>query len=161
MNYDSLTDEKKIELKEKLEQYIENVGGVNFFLTLIEDIRATKPNPLLNKTAIYHYKNGTLNWEKSIYKDTLTALFNALKYEEEQGDMLKDLRPKEYKSTMNMMKILKPIVIKVNPKDESLDGFEFSILDTSIMKNTKISLIFKIIFFYNIEFAKKALNFKV
>ena len=161
MNYDSLSNEIKIELKEKLENCSNSVGGLNFFLRLIEDIRDTKPNPLLNKTAIFHYSNGTLNWEKSVYRDTLTALFNAMKHEEKYGDLLKDLKPKEYKSTMNMMRVLKPINIKVNPKDESLDGFDFTILDTSTMKNTKISLMFKIIFFYNVDFAKKALNFKV
>lgn len=160
MNYDSLSQEMKIQLKETLEEYSNNVGGTNFFLSLIEDIRNTKPNPLLNKTAIFHYGNGTLNWEKSIYKDTLTTLFNAMKHEEQSGDILKDLKPKEYKNTMNMMRILKPINIKINPKDESLDGFEFNILDTSVAKNTKVTLIFKIIFLYNIEFVKKALNFK-
>ena len=160
MNYESLSNEMKIELKQNLEQYSNSVGGLNFFLSLIEDIRDTKPNPLLNKTAIYHYKKGTLNWDKAIYKDTLTILFNAMKHEEKSGDILKDLKPKDYKNTMNMMKILKPIIIKINPKDEDLDGFEFPILDTSVMKNTKISVIFKIIFFYNIDFVKQAMNFK-
>jgi len=160
MNYDNLTNEQKEEISLQIKEDVQNVGGVNFYLGLIESIRETKPNALLNKTAIFHYGKGTISWEKSIYKETLTALFNAMKKEERDGDMLNDLKPRDYKSTMNMMKVLKPITVTIKPKDEELEGFSFSILDTSEAKNTKVSLAFKILFFYNIEFAKKALNFR-
>jgi len=160
MNYDNLTNEQKEEISKQIKNDVQSVGGTNFYLGLIENIRETKPNALLNKTAIFHYANGTINWEKSIYKETLTALFNAMKKEERDGDMLNDLKPRDYKNTMNMMKVLKPVTITIKPKDEELEGFSFSILDTSEAKNTKVSLAFKILFFYNIEFAKKALNFR-
>ena len=61
---------------------------------------------------------------------------------------------------MNMMRALKPIEITVESKDkESGDGFSFLILDTSTEKKTKVSVMFKIIFFYNLDFAKRALNY--
>jgi len=160
MNYDNLTNEEKNEISIQIKNNAKNVGGINFYLGLIEKIRETKPNALLNKTAKFHYDNGIIVWEKSIFKETLTALFNAMKKEERDGDMLNELKPRDYKNTMNMMKVLKPVTITIKPKDEEFEGFSFSILDTSEAKNTKVSLAFKILFFYNIEFAKKALNFR-
>ena len=84
-----------------------------------------------------------------------------MRKEEKDGDMINGLKPKEYKITMNMMKILKPITVTINPKDEECGGFSFPILDTTEPKKTKMSLIFKILFFYNIEFAKEALNYEI
>jgi len=160
MNFESLTNEQKIDLQQDLTKYSNNVGGINSFLTLIEKIKDTKPNALLNKQATFKSDDIVITWQKSIYKDTLTNIFNAIKHEDKCGDILKSLNPKDYKNTMNMMKILKPITIKVDHKNDDLAGFEFSILDTSVMKNTKISLIFKVLFFYHVSFAKNILNFK-
>jgi hypothetical protein len=148
-------------MAKEIQSNVASVGGMNSYLSLIDSTRDTKPNGLMNKTAIFHYPSGTLNWEKSIYKDTLTELFSAMRREEKDGDMLNGLKPKEYKNTMNMMRILKPINITVNPKDEKYSGFSFPILDTSEAKKTKISMIFKILFFYNIEFAKAAIAYEI
>ena len=161
MIFKNLSNEQKEQLSKELKNYATSVGGTNFFLTMIEDIRGSRPNALLNKTAIFHYTQGTLNWGKSIFKDTLTVLFDSMRKEEKDGDMINGLKPKEYKNTMNMMKILKPVTVTVNPKDEECGGFSFQILDTSEAKKTKISLIFKVLFFYNIEFAKEALAYEI
>ena len=161
MKFNDLNLETKKQLNTQLTQYANNIGGMNFFLQMIEDIRDEKPSSLLNKTAVYHYKNGRISWGKSIYKDTLTLLFSAIRKEEKDGDMLNDLSPKAYKETMNMMRALKPVTITIASNDESAqNSFTFNILDSSESKKTKIDLMFKIIYFYNIEFAKDALNFK-
>lgn len=161
MKFNDLNLETKKQLNTQLTQYANNIGGMNFFLQMIEDIRDEKPSSLLNKTAVYHYKNGRITWGKSIYKDTLTLLFSAIRKEEKDGDMLNDLSPKAYKETMNMMRALKPVTITIASNDESAqNSFTFNILDSSESKKTKIDLMFKIIYFYNIEFAKDALNFK-
>ena len=161
MKFNDLNLETKKQLNTQLTQYANNIGGMNFFLQMIEDIRDEKPSSLLNKTAVYHYKNGRISWGKSIYKDTLTLLFSAIRKEEKDGDMLNDLSPKAYKETMNMMRALKPVTITIASNDESAqNSFTFNILDSSEAKKTKIDLMFKIIYFYNIEFAKDALNFK-
>jgi hypothetical protein len=160
MNYDNLSDEQKQELKQTLNDYASKLGGVNALLTLIENIKKTKPNPLLIKQATFKTDDIIITWEKNIYKDTLTTLFHAIKHEDKNNDMLKGLESKDYKNTMTMMKILKPITIKVQPRDNKYEGFEFPILDTSIAKNTKISFIFKVLFFYNVSIIKKAINYK-
>ena len=159
MRFNDLELNAKKELNTKINEYANSIGGVNAFLQMIEDLRAEKPNALLNKTAIYHYKKGKITWSKSIYKDTLTQLFNAMRKEDKDGDILNGLNPKAYKETMNMMRTLKPVTVSIRNEDNS-SGFTVDILDSSEVKKTKVDLMFKIIFFYNIEFAKDALTFK-
>lgn len=161
MNFNSLDSDIKQTLHEEMIEYANKVGGVNFFLQMIESIKAEKVNPLLKESATFHYPKGEITWNKSIYKTTLTALFTALKKEDKEGDMIAGANPKDYKTTMNMMKVLKPTEITVKPKDvENAEGFSFFILDTTEEKKTKISMIFKVIFFYNLGFAKQVLTYK-
>ncbi len=159
MKFNDLTTEQQNQLHNTLIENANSIGGINSFLQMIEDIRASKPKALLNKTAIFHYKSGKINWEKTIFKDTLTMLYGSMAKEEKDGDILNGLPPKEYKATMNMMRALKPVSIKIIPKDEALDGFSFNMLDSSEDKKTKVDLLFKIIFFFNINFAKEVLSF--
>ena len=161
MNFNDLTKEEKIQLHQELNQYAQDIGGLNPFLQMLEDIRNEKPKPLLNKTATFHYSSGKINWTKSIYKETLNTLYSAMIKEERDGDMIEGVSPKEYKNIMNMMRALKPVTVTVLSKDNSCKSFTFNILDTSVEKKTKILLLFKIIFFYNIDFAKKVLMYKV
>ncbi len=161
MNFNDLTKEEQKQLHNELTANATSVGGINPFLKMIEDIKDAKPKALLNKTAIFHYNSGKLNWGKSIYKDTLNTLYTAMVKEEKDGDIIKGSNPKDYKNTMNMMRTLKPIEITIIPKDEECVGFNLSILDTTEDKKTKVSLMFKIIFFYNIDFTKKVLNYKI
>ena len=161
MKFTDLTQEQQLELHNDLMAKAVSVGGINALLQMIENIRASKPKALLNKTAIFHYKSGKISWGKSIFKDTLAILYSAMTKEEKDGDIINGLKPKEYKTTMNMMRALKPVTVEVIPKDETYDGFTFSMLDVTVEKRTKIDLTFKIIFFFNIDFAKQVLSHKV
>jgi hypothetical protein len=74
--------------------------------------------------------------------------------------MFDGLKPKKQKTTLNMLKTLKPVIIRVKPKNiKDGDGFTLSIVETDIKDNATISLMFKIIFFYDIKFAKDALDY--
>lgn len=161
MNFNQLDLEAKKQLHDEVLSNAERIGGKNSFLQLIEDYKAEKPNPFLNKSAAFHFSKGRVSWTKSIYKDTLSLLIEAMRREEKTGDMLNGVNPKEYKLIMNMMRALSTVQITVKPKtEEDGHGFTFEMLDTSIEKQTKVSLMFKIIFFYNIDFAKDALNYQ-
>jgi len=160
MNFNDLSNEEKEQLHVELTNNANSVGGKNFFLKMIEDIREEKPKALLNKSATFHYAQGKITWKKSIFKDTLTCLYDAMRREEKAGDMLNGINPKEYKAAMNMMRALKPVKVEVLPKPEECEGFSMEILDASQEKKTKISLMFKIIFFYNVDFAKQLLDYK-
>ena len=162
MNFNDLDLKTKKELHEEVTQLATDIGGANVFLQMIEDIKKEQPHALLNKSCVFHFSKAKLNWNKQIFKDSLTQLFSAMRKEEREGDMLNGLESKDYKETMNMMRTLKPITIRVTPKkNEELRGFAFSILDTSVEKKTKVSMIYKIIFFYHIEFAKDILAYEI
>ena len=160
MKFNDLDTQTKNQLHTELTKKANSIGGVNFFLQMIEDIRNEKPNSLINKTATFHYTKGKITWGKAIFKETLSLLFTSMKKEEKDGDMLNGLTPKVYKETMNMMRTLKPVIITLTPKEENLgEGFNLNILDSSEPKKTKVDIYFKIIYFYNIEFAKEALSY--
>lgn len=162
MNFNELDLNTKNQLHKQTMELAISMGGVNSFLQMIEEIKKEKPHALLNKSCVFHFTKGKLNWNKQIFKDSLNHLFSAMRKEERDGDMLNGLNPKDYKDTMNMMRTLKPISIRVTPKkDEELKGFAFSILDTSIEKKTKVSMIYKTIFFYHVDFAKDILTYEV
>ncbi len=160
MNFNDLDLKTKKELHEEVTQLATDIGGANVFLQMIEDIKKEQPHALLNKSCVFHFSKAKLNWNKQIFKESLTQLFSAMRKEEREGDMLNGLESKDHKETMNMMRTLKPITIRVTPKkNEELRGFAFSILDTSVEKKTKVSMIYKIIFFYHIDFAKDILTY--
>lgn len=162
MNFNTLDSSIKQAMHEELLNCAQQVGGINFFLQMIESIKAEKVNPLLKESMSFHYPKGTISWNKSIHKPTLTILFTALKKEDKEGDMIAGANPKDYKTIMNMMKALKPLEITVTPKEEECEekGFSFLVLDTTQEKKTKISFLFKVIFFYNLGFAKQVLTYK-
>lgn len=170
MNFNQLDLEAKKQLHDEVLANAMSLGGKNFFLQLIEDFKKEKPNPLLNKSAAFHFSKGRVCWSKPIYKDTMSLLWDAMRREEKKGDMLDGINPKEYKAVMNMMRALSSIDITVTPRKprneedtedvETSKGFTFSMLDTSVEKKTRVTLMFKIIFFYNIDFAKEVLNYE-
>ena len=162
MDFNKLDNDIKLELHTQIAGFANCVGGKNFFLKMIEEIRAEKPNPILNKTGTFHTTRTKVTLSKAMFKDSFTTLFEAIRREEKSGDMLNGIAPKEYKATMNMMRALGNVTIFVESKkeeDES-EGFEFSILDKSEEKKTKVTFIFKAIFFYHLDEAKKALSYK-
>lgn len=161
MDFNKLPEITKQQLHEEVLQCANSIGGKNFFLQMIEDIKKEKPSPLINKSGTFHFSKGKVNLSKSIFKETHTLLFDAIRREEKTGDMLNGINPKEYKSVMNMMRTLSHVQISVNSSDEeNNEGFTFDILDTKEEKKTKVTFLFKLIFFYHIEEAKKALNYK-
>lgn len=159
MNFNQLEKEQKNKLHDTLSFYTEQLGGINLFLKMLEEIRESKPKALLNKTAIFHTSNAKILWGKTIFKDNLNLLYSAMINEEKNGNIFKDLVPKDYKNTMNMVRSLHSIELTIEPKDTTKESFSFMMFDTSIEKNTKIDMIFKIIFLFSIDFAKQVLAY--
>lgn len=160
MNFTQLDSKTQERLHEEITAYSDKLGGRNFFLQLIEDMKKEKTHPLLNKGCAYHFSKGKVSWTKSIYKDTLDLLTETIKKEEQDSKFFASLKPKQQKTTTNMMKALKPVSIQIKPKQrDDGEGFEINIIDSSNEEKIKISFIYKIIFFYNIDFAKQALAY--
>ena len=88
MNFNDLDLKTKKELHEEVTQLATDIGGANVFLQMIEDIKKEQPHALLNKSCVFHFSKAKLNWNKQIFKESLTQLFSAMRKEEREGDML-------------------------------------------------------------------------
>ena len=77
MNFNQLDEEEKKQLHTKAIDLAENLGGVNFFLQMIEDIKAEKPHALLNKSCVFHFSKGKLNWNKQVFKESTNQIGRA------------------------------------------------------------------------------------
>ncbi len=157
MNFTDLSEKNRKKLHEEILSNAKNLGGKDVFLQMIEDIRKNGTSLLLEKSTAFSFDGGNISWNKSIYKDTFALLLEAVKV---KGDMFEGLNPKKQKATLNMLKTLNPLIIKVKPKNiKDGEGFTLSIVETDTKNNSTISLMFEIIFFYPIEFAKVALDY--
>ncbi len=135
-------------------------GGKNSFLKVIEDMRREKTNPLVHQSSVFHHPNFKINWGKVIHKDSLTALFYAVKKEEKDGNILQNLAPKDFKTTLNMIKALKNIEFVVTPKVDSVQSLTFPLFSEVNENDAKIGIVFKAFFFYPIEYLKKTLAYE-
>lgn len=157
MNFTDLSERNREQLHKEILSHAENLGGKNAFLLMIEDIREDGGSLLSERSTAFRFNGGNISWNKSIYKETLALLFEALKAD---GDMFEGLKAKKQKSMLNMLRTLKPVIIRVKPKNmKDGEGFTLSIVETDLKDNATISIMFKIIFFYPIDFAKKALAY--
>ncbi|QOG12054.1 hypothetical protein [Arcobacter sp. FWKO B] len=162
MNFKKLPLETKQNLHRQILEYALKFGGKNFFLQLIEEIKASKTHPLLNQSCVFHYTKGKINWDKSIFKENLTILFHAIEKVDMDGDMLTGLDDKKHKATLNMLKALKPLSFTITPKDDkSFDVIEFKLFDFAEDGKVSISALFKALFVYPIDFTKLALNYEI
>jgi predicted lipoprotein len=160
MDFYKLPTEYKQKLHVAMTDIAVSFGGVNFFLTLIELLRHTKPHPILNESAVFHYDKGKIQWSKSIRKESLTQLFHAINKEYQGMDALQDLSPKEHKAMLNMIKALKSVTFSVSSKDASFVSFDFNLFESQEKENNNLSLVFKTLFFYPFDFIKKSLQYK-
>ena len=162
MNYIDLSIEEKTALHRDILAHATAIGGKNFLLQMIEDVKTVEEDsPLVSKDKHFSFSKGFISWNKVIYKETFDLLLTAILTEEREGDVIKGLKERDQKRVTNMLKTLKPIVITIKPKNlKDGEGFTLPIIDTSDAEKTKISLMFKILFFHNIQFAKKALAFE-
>ena len=74
INYNSLVDDERQDLKNQLVKYASLIGGRNHFLSLIESIRIARPHPLMDKKAYFRFDQGNIKWEKVIFKEKVNLL---------------------------------------------------------------------------------------
>jgi len=159
MDFNKLEVSVKESLHKEFSTYSDILGGDNFFLNTVEEIKEEKLNPFLSENRIFQTAKCKMILSKSIYKDNLSLLFDAIRREEKTGDLLNGVSPKDYKATMNMLRTLKCATVTFESK-VSGESFSFNILDTSVEKKTKVTFAFKAIFFYDLDELKKVLFFK-
>ena len=157
MTFSKLSQMQKEQLHHQITSFATSIGGDAIFFQLLEDIRSSGIELLADKSTKFRFNGGNISWNKYIYKDTFALFIEAL---DEKKDMFSGLKAKKQKTMLNMLKTLKPVVIKIKPKNmKDGEGFIVSIIETDDKNNANISLIFKIIFLYNIKFSKKLLAY--
>ena len=159
MSFNNLTQEKRDILQQEILDTAMSMGGKSFFLQMINDIKSSSEHPLSHQSCDFRFMYGKIKWNKPIYKKTLNTLFKAIRYQEKEGVLLDKNFPKEYKSRLNMIKTLKPLEIIIKTQD--CDAYSCKIFDIIDDDKTEVSTLFKVIFFYNIDFVKKILNNKI
>ena len=157
MNFKDLSEKKKQQLHDQLLLYAKSIGGEELFFQMVKDIRIEGLELFSDKSTKFRFNGGNISWNKYIYKDTFALFIKALNIE---GDILGGLKAKKQKSMLNMLKTLKPIIIKIKPKNmKDGEGFTLSMVETDIKDKAIISLMFKIIFVYPLEFTKEVLDY--
>ena len=157
MNFHTLNDEKKLELKKLILEKIELFGSINSFLKLIEEIRASSPHALMASPTKFNGSSGFVKWDKIIFKDKLILLSQI--FNSNSKRILPDKKEKNYKKYLNLSKTLSPIVFTVKPKLRELgDGFEFPVFDYEEDVAISINLIFQVIFFIKMNDVKSLIN---
>jgi hypothetical protein len=142
-----------------LNGYAEKLGGKNFFLQLLEDIREEKPHPLLAKNSEFVFSYGSVKWNKAIFKDKIDLLQKIRIHESEQDNLLPPKDDKSYKKVMNLLRTIKPIVFTVWPREiKGAKPFYFQALTIVDEERALLNPIFDAIFFCSIDTIKKLLN---
>lgn len=161
MNFNNLNDAQKTEIYHRLTECANAFGGLNYFLQLLEGIRAAKQNPLLSKSCVFHFQLGIVKWNKIIFEDKLNLLAKSRLYEGKNDNLLPKESDQSYKRVLNLVRALRPIEFKVKPKNiKSGAGFivhPFEVIDET---TTRMDPVFDILFFAGIDTAKKILTYK-
>lgn len=159
--FNNLDDEQKEEYQKQLSGYAQSIGGVNFFLQLLETIRETSPHPLISTNREFTVGIAKVKWNKVIFNYKLQSLIKARSNQDKRGNLLPKKDTKGYKKTLNLLRTMKPIVFTVKPAHrEDGDGFMFQPLEIVSETSTKLNPIFDILFFCSVETSKKILNYK-
>ncbi|MEA2018088.1 MAG: hypothetical protein U9N59_06540 [Campylobacterota bacterium] len=157
MKFNNLSHDEKLDIQKLVLKCMDTLGGRNYFLGMIEDIKDTKQHPLLNKTSKFHFKHGTITWGKEIYKDKVIAIKNMLiKYSDNNLLAIKD--EKLQKDIKNSIKTLGKLTFTINIKDGN--DYTFGSFNTIDDNNVEIDTMFQIIFFDSINNTKKILDYK-
>ena len=156
INYNSLVDDERQDLKNQLVKYASLIGGRNHFLSLIESIRIARPHPLMDKEACFRFDKGNIKWEKVIFKEKVNLLITLVRDKDKNNNLMPRDGDRNYKTVMNLLRTIGPMNFEVRPKNKK-DGGGFTINPIEIIdKNTcEINFIFEVLFFLPIQLIKK------
>ncbi len=159
-DFNNLDDASKQHYHELLSTCAESVGGQNFFLQMLEDIRRAISHPITAKECVFKTSRGTIRWNKVIFKDKLTLLLQERVHESERGNFLPDEADKRFKKVLNLVRTLGPITFTVTPKNiKDGEGFSIQPFERIDEKTTKLNPLFDALFFCAVDTVKKVLNY--
>ncbi len=161
-DFNNLNEEDKLKYHLELTNCADSFGGQNFFLQLLEEIRATKPHPLTSRHSDFRFHLGTIKWNKVIFNDKINLLIKTRIDESKRGNFFPSKSDKSYKSVMNLVRTLKPIEFTIKPLHrETGSGFKIKAFNLISEDQTKLNPVFDAVFFCSIDTIKRILNHKI
>ena len=159
-DFNTVDDETKLLYHRQLSTAVKSFGGINFFLQLLEEMRATTPHPLEAKNSEFSFPLGNIKWNKVIFQDKIILLLKIRTQEKEDNNLLPAKDDKQYKKVLNLVRTLKPLIFTVTPiNPEDGDGFTLRPFDI-IGDTTTLNPLFDAVFFTSIDTVKKILAYK-
>ena len=157
-NYNSLDDVTREQLRQQINECAQSLGGKNYFLQLLEAIRAEDHHPLVAKDLSFRFNHGIVKWKKVIFKDKVHLLIKLLKNSETNGNLMPKKGDKNYKTIMNLLRTLGPMKFKIQPKNSN-DGGGYILHPIDIIdeNNSQINFMFEVVFFLPLYIVKKIL----
>jgi hypothetical protein len=145
-------EQTRADIRAKLNECAEAVGGLNRLLGLVETILAAKPSPLQNKTASFHYGQGKVSWNKVLFADKVEAIAKIVRSHDSQENLLQTLPKKE----QNAVRTLFPVTVTITPREG--DPYSFKAVDAPDEKTARITPLFELLFFASTGMIKKAVK---
>jgi hypothetical protein len=163
-NYNKQNDDTKELLNLLIKKITDSVGGANFLLGLIEEMKKHKPNALMYKHTLIESEHLSISWNKIVFKDKVDVLEEVLhSHKSSEGiefNILQNDNAKKRKKILNMVKALAPITFVVTPHNsKDGEGFDFKVFEPVQEDYVKINPVFLAMFFCSIDFTKKALKY--
>ena len=156
INYDLIDNDKKQVLKTQLIKNTKSLGGKNHFLSLIESIRMSYPNPLMAKDASFRFDKGFIKWEKVIFKEKVNLLISLINDNDSNIILMPNKSDSNYKKIRNLIMAIGPIQFKVRPKNsKDGDGFIFNLIEIIDKDTCQLSFMFEVLFVLPIKLIKK------
>ena len=157
-DYNSLNDATKERLRKQINDCAKSLGGKNYFLQLLEAIRAEHHHPLMAKDLSFRFNHGIIKWKKVIFKDKVQLLIKLLKNNEINGNLMPKKGDKNYKTIMNLLRTLGPMQFKIKPKNSNDgDGYILHPFDIIDENTSQINFMFEVVFFLPLYIVKKHL----
>ncbi|WP_457746084.1 hypothetical protein [Sulfurimonas sp.] len=161
-NFNKLNDQEKENFHLLLTQASNNIGGMNFLLSLKEAINSKKPHALMRKEMQVASNHTILKWNKIIFKDKVDLIEELVfaKKETQDKNILKNDNPKKEKNILNMVRTLSSITFTATPQNHNDGkGFTFKVFETNQDQHTTFNPLFIALFFCSTEFSKKILKY--
>ncbi len=157
MKFNNLSHEEKLDVQKLVTNCMDTMGGRNYFLNMIESVKEAHQHPLINKTSKFHFKYGTISWQKEIYKDKVETL-KAMLIASDSNNILECNDAKMKKNIINMVRTLSKQEFTIEVKDcESFSFKSFNAIDNN---NVELDMFFQIIFFDSLNNTKRILSYK-
>ena len=160
INYDLIDNDKKQVLKTQLIKNTKSLGGKNHFLSLIESIRMSYPNPLMAKDASFRFDKGLLKWNKVIYKDKVNLLMTLIQNSDSNKNLMPGIGSSNYKVIRNLLRTIGSIKFEAKPKNnKDGDGFIFNFIEIIDENTCQLSFMFEVVFILPTRLIKKIYNY--